>query len=89
MRTRDPGWKKFGSGIRNNHPGSATLIPVAKILITGMVRNGTERYCIHEAVLRIHDILGWIRIRIWIRGSMPQTVYLSGVLSKSHQKELT
>jgi hypothetical protein len=24
-------------------------------------------------VLRIHDILGWIRIRIWIRGSMPLT----------------
>jgi hypothetical protein len=26
-----------------------------------------------KAVLRIHDILGWIRIRIWIRGSMPLT----------------
>ncbi len=26
-----------------------------------------------EAVLRIHDILGWIRIRIWISGSMPLT----------------
>jgi hypothetical protein len=23
---RDPGWKKFGSGIRNKHPGSATLV---------------------------------------------------------------
>jgi hypothetical protein len=22
---RDPGWKKFGSGIRNKHPGFATL----------------------------------------------------------------
>jgi hypothetical protein len=22
---RDPGWKKFGSGIRDKHPGSATL----------------------------------------------------------------
>jgi hypothetical protein len=21
----DPGWKKFGSGIRDKHPGSATL----------------------------------------------------------------
>jgi hypothetical protein len=21
----DPGWEKFGSGIRNKHPGSATL----------------------------------------------------------------
>ncbi len=26
-----------------------------------------------EPVLRIHDILGWIRILIWIRGSMPLT----------------
>ncbi len=26
-----------------------------------------------KAVLRIHDILVWIRIRIWIRGSMPLT----------------
>jgi hypothetical protein len=24
-----------------------------------------------SAVLRIHDILVWIRIRIWIRGYMP------------------
>jgi hypothetical protein len=22
----DPGWKKFGSGIRDKHPGSATLV---------------------------------------------------------------
>ncbi len=26
-----------------------------------------------QPVLRIHDILVWIRIRIWIRGSMPLT----------------
>jgi hypothetical protein len=25
MRIRDPGWKKFGSGIQDKHPGSATL----------------------------------------------------------------
>jgi hypothetical protein len=24
-------------------------------------------------MLRIHDIFGWIRIRIWVRGSMPLT----------------
>jgi hypothetical protein len=24
--TRDPGWKKFGFGIRDKHPGSATLL---------------------------------------------------------------
>jgi hypothetical protein len=25
-KIRIPGWKKFGSGIRNKHPGSATLV---------------------------------------------------------------
>ncbi len=25
VRVRDPGWKKVGSGIRDKHPGSATL----------------------------------------------------------------
>jgi hypothetical protein len=25
VRIRDPGWKKDGSGIRDKHPGSATL----------------------------------------------------------------
>jgi hypothetical protein len=25
MRIRDPGWKKVRSGIRDKHPGSATL----------------------------------------------------------------
>jgi hypothetical protein len=27
MRIRDPGWKEFGSGILDKHPGSATLLP--------------------------------------------------------------
>jgi hypothetical protein len=27
----DPGWKKLGSGIRDKHPGSATLQYSAKI----------------------------------------------------------
>jgi hypothetical protein len=26
VRIRDPGWKKVGSGIRDKHPGCATLI---------------------------------------------------------------
>jgi hypothetical protein len=26
VRIRDPGWEKFGSGIRNKHLGSATLL---------------------------------------------------------------
>jgi hypothetical protein len=48
----DPGWKKFESGIRNKHPGSATLTAIApqKLLMkitvntthTYMYRNSTE-----------------------------------------------
>jgi hypothetical protein len=26
VRIRDPGWEKVGSGIRDKHPGSATLV---------------------------------------------------------------
>jgi hypothetical protein len=26
VRIRDPGWKKFGYGIRDKHPGSAKLV---------------------------------------------------------------
>jgi hypothetical protein len=26
VRIRDPGWKKVGSGIRDKHPGSETLV---------------------------------------------------------------
>jgi hypothetical protein len=26
IRIQDPGWKKFGYGIRDEHPGSATLL---------------------------------------------------------------
>jgi hypothetical protein len=29
VRIRDPGWKKVGSGIRDKHPGSATLILIS------------------------------------------------------------
>jgi hypothetical protein len=29
---RDPGWKKFGFGIRYKHPGSATLIYTITVL---------------------------------------------------------
>jgi hypothetical protein len=29
----DPGWKIFGSGIRDKHPGSATLLPIIPILV--------------------------------------------------------
>jgi hypothetical protein len=33
VRIRDPGWKKVGSGIRDKHPGSATLA-VGEVLDT-------------------------------------------------------
>jgi hypothetical protein len=35
VRIRDPGWKKVGSGIRDKHPGSATLM--SRIYNTGRV----------------------------------------------------
>jgi hypothetical protein len=31
IRNRDPGWEKFGSGIRDKHPGFATL-PLPQVL---------------------------------------------------------
>jgi hypothetical protein len=30
VRIWDPGWKKVGSGIRDKHPGSATLLKIEK-----------------------------------------------------------
>ncbi len=36
----------------------------------GLISTCFARLNLRWAVLRIHDILGWIRIRIWIRGSM-------------------
>ena len=32
VRIRDPGWKKVGSGIRDKHPGSATLVGTAQYI---------------------------------------------------------
>jgi hypothetical protein len=32
VRIRDPGWKKVGSGIRDKHPGSATLFLRLKMM---------------------------------------------------------
>jgi hypothetical protein len=32
VRIHDPGWKKVGSGIRDKHPGSATLPFIGKNL---------------------------------------------------------
>jgi hypothetical protein len=33
MRIRDLGWKKFVSGIRDKHPGSATLRKIYKNIL--------------------------------------------------------
>jgi hypothetical protein len=32
VQIQDPGWKKVGSGIRDKHPGSATLPKIGKNL---------------------------------------------------------
>jgi hypothetical protein len=34
-KNSDPGWKKFGTGIRDNHPGSAAL-PEMRIVSVNM-----------------------------------------------------
>ncbi len=39
VRIRDPGWKKVGSGIRDKHPGSATLA-----LRSGRLKVGEAEY---------------------------------------------
>jgi hypothetical protein len=31
----DPGWKKFGSGIRDKHPGTATLKIIEAVPVVG------------------------------------------------------
>jgi hypothetical protein len=41
IRIRDLGWKKVGFGIRDKHPGSATLI-VGRYCICGISRVHTE-----------------------------------------------
>jgi hypothetical protein len=39
MRIRDPGWKKFGSGIRDKHPGVVTLVFIHIFLQTASVEH--------------------------------------------------
>ncbi len=50
VRIRDPGWKKVGSGIRDKHPGSATLLNSS----TGTVE------IINYGIFSSH----WVRIHI-------------------------
>jgi hypothetical protein len=40
IRIRNPGWKKVGSGIRDKHPGSATLICAVQVVLS-MKRRAT------------------------------------------------
>jgi hypothetical protein len=49
----------------------AKLTHVVVLHLDGVDRLGDIGYLVLEALLRIHDILVWIRI--WIRGSMPLT----------------
>ena len=48
VRIRDPGWKKVGSGIRDKHPGSATLL------------NSSTVEIINYGIFSSH----WVRIHI-------------------------
>jgi hypothetical protein len=45
---RDPGWKTFGSGIREKHPGSATLVLLLEIQICVLLysRTDTKEYAL-------------------------------------------
>ncbi len=60
-----PTWPSFRIGIKNN--------------LESMIQNiflDPLHYCLElnlKSVLRINDILVWIRIWTWIRGSMPLT----------------
>jgi hypothetical protein len=53
VRIRDPGWKKVGSGIRDKHPGSATLMnPVFQLAYVPI--------CVLKEVYRAEKVLGGI-----------------------------
>ncbi len=80
-RGRGRGRGGAGAGaIKVSTPGSYSLV-VSKVFLFIFYARKTvpvtaiviQRYLYRCPVLRIHDILGWIWIRIWIRGSMPLT----------------
>ncbi len=55
IRIRDPGWKKFGSGIRDQQLGSVTLVKSwIWIRITVMWNVDPQPWL--ESVLRIRDV---------------------------------
>ncbi len=46
MQIRDPGWKKFGSGIRDKHPGSTELLlnnNIEQDVLFGLLRSVVAR----------------------------------------------
>jgi hypothetical protein len=43
VQIRDPGWKKIGSGIRDKHPGSATLLYL--LILQNLGENARNGMC--------------------------------------------
>jgi hypothetical protein len=54
VRIRDPGWKKVGSGIRDKHLGSATLVRT-RIRIQEIHINADpdQEHCIDASILKL------------------------------------
>ncbi len=74
-------WILIGIWIHQSlDPDSMNIDPQHRVRLSNLPLVSRRRW--KKAVLRIHDILVWIRIRIWIRGSMPLT-YGSGFGSGS------
>jgi hypothetical protein len=49
VRIREPGWKRIGSGIRDKHPGSATLL--SSNIFFGILKDNDENSRILVEVL--------------------------------------
>jgi hypothetical protein len=50
VRIRDPGWKKVGSGIRDKHPGSATLTKTP-------VKTTFSDWCLYSSFVHVSEPL--------------------------------
>jgi len=73
IRNRDPVWKKLGSGIRNKHPGSATLHWRTHVYPGSRIRLFVHLNIIINYLPRLFSVL-WIRIR-----SDPELFAVSGI----------
>ncbi len=51
MKNSDPGWKNFGSRIRDKHPGSATL-RVADLFHIVLDRDPTQGVSFYQAIIK-------------------------------------